>query len=282
MFKYIHEKIWFFDIEWTPDPTVGRRLYPEVENESDGDVIAEMWKRAGGTEERPRPFVKTALCRVLSIAFLSRNTEDGKPSFSLYSLPNKPDDTEAEIIDNFLGYVGRREPQIVGFNSVQCDLKILVQRGLANEIGAKDFAKRPDKPWEGRDYFSDFGDFHIDLMRIIGGQGRDNPSLNEMAAICGFPGKIDVNGDQIADLWLANKLPQIIAYNEFDVLTTYLLWLRMAKFTGHVSEKAYFEELDIFKNFLAEETTNRPHLQKFLDKWDEIEAPKVQEISAPN
>jgi predicted PolB exonuclease-like 3'-5' exonuclease len=281
VFKYIHDKIWFFDIEWTPDPTVGRKLYG-CENMTDGEVIREMWNRAGATEEKPQPFVKTALCRVLSIAFLSRNTEDGTPSFSLHSLPKKPGDSEAEIIDNFLGYVGRREPQIVGFNSVHCDLKILVQRGLANEIGAPDFAKRPDKPWEGRDYFSDFGDFHIDLMRIIGGQGRDNPSLNEMAAICGFPGKIDTKGAQIADLWLANKLSQIVAYNEFDVLTTYLLWLRMAKFTGHVSEKRYFEELGIFKNFLAEETANRPHLQKFLDTWAEIEAPDAQAISVPN
>ena len=282
MFKYVHEKIWFFDIEWAPDPNAGRRLYPDVENKSDREVIDEMWKRAGATEENPRPFVKTALCRILSIAFLSRNTEDGKPSFSLYSLPKNPDDAEAEIIDNFLGYLGRREPQIVGFNSVHCDLKILVQRGLANEISAGDFAKRPDKPWEGRDYFSDFGDFHVDLMKIVGGKGRENPSLNEMAAICGFPGKIDTDGQQIADLWLAGKLSQIIAYNEFDVLTTYLLWLRTAKFAGKVSEKAYFEELEIFKNFLAEEAANRPHLQKFLDKWEEIEAPKIQELSAPN
>jgi predicted PolB exonuclease-like 3'-5' exonuclease len=281
VFKYIHDKIWFFDIEWTPDPDVGRKLY-QCENMTNREVIQEMWKRAGATDEKPQPFVKTALCRILSIAFLSRNTEDGQPSFSLYSLPKKPDDTEAEIIDNFLGYVGRREPQIVGFNSVQGDLKILVQRGLANEISARDFAKRPDKPWEGRDYFSDFGDFHIDLMRILGGKGKENPSLNEMAAICGFPGKIDVDGKQIAELWLENDLSQIIAYNEFDVLTTYLLWLRMAKFSGHVSEENYFEELGIFKNFLAEETSNRPHLKKFLAKWEEIEARNVQAISVPN
>ncbi len=275
MFKYIHDKIWFFDIEWTPDPAVGRKLYPEAASKSDREVIAEMWTRAGATEENPRPFVKTALCRILSIAFLSRNTEDAKPSFSLYSLPQKSDTTEAQIIDSFLGYVGRREPQLVGFNSVQCDLKILIQRGLANEISAPDFARRPNKPWEGRDYFSDFGDFHIDLLRLIGGQWKDNPSLNEMAAICGFPGKIDVNGEQIAELWLENKLAQIVAYNEFDVLTTYLLWLRMAKFSGFVSENAYFEELEIFKNFLAEEVSTRAYLQKFLDRWDEIEEQKL-------
>jgi 3'-5' exonuclease len=281
VFKYIHDKIWFFDIEWAPDPRVGRSLY-SCEGMTDREVIEKMWLECGATEEDPRPFVKTALCRILSIAFLSRNTEDGKPSFSLHSLPRKYDATEAEIIDSFLGYIGRREPQIVGFNSVSSDLKILVQRGLANEISAPHFAKRPHKPWEGRDYFSDFGDFHIDLMKIVGSWGKDCPSLNEMAAICGFPGKIDVNGEQIADLWLENKMPQIIEYNEFDVLTTYLLWLRTAKFGGFVSEEAYFEELDIFKNFLAEETANRAHLQKFLDKWEEIEARKAQGIFVPN
>lgn len=281
MIKHTFNRIWFFDIEWTPDPQVGRRLYPELEYGSDREVIRKMWEEAGATEEFPRPFVKTALCRILSIAFLSRNVEDSKPSFSLNSLPKKSETTEAEIIENFLGYVGRREPQLVGFNSINCDMKILIQRALANEVASPEFAKRPEKPWLGRDYFSDHSEFHIDLMRCIGsGWGKDLPSLNEMAAICGFPGKIDVSGDQITELWLENKLPQIVAYNEFDVLTTYLLWLRLVKFNGHVSEKAYFEELDIFKNFLADESSRRPHLRKFLDKWEEIESKNVQAVAS--
>ena len=66
--------------------------------------------------------------------------------------------------------------------------------------------------------------------------GKSTPSLNEMVTVCGIPGKMDMDGQQVAPLWLKGKLGKIIAYNEFDVLTTYLLWLRLAYFGGFFSD----------------------------------------------
>ena len=39
---------------------------------------------------------------------------------------------EAEIISRFLNAVGDKKPQLVGFNSLNVDLKILVQSATAN------------------------------------------------------------------------------------------------------------------------------------------------------
>jgi len=49
-------------------------------------------------------------------------------------------------------------------------------------------------------------------------------------------GKMDVDGEEVAFLWLDGKLNEIVAYNEFDALTTYLVWLRVvtSKVVQHV------------------------------------------------
>ena len=74
---------------------------------------------------------------------------------------------------------------------------------------------RPAKPWEGVDYFdARNSDYNIDLAEGLG-QFRDRPSLHQAASLSGIPGKIDVSGDSVAQMWLDNQLPEILAYNEF-------------------------------------------------------------------
>ena len=97
------------------------------------------------------------------------------------------------MLSTFLNAIGENKPQLVGFNSQRSDLKILVQRAVAQGIQAKEFAKRPNKPWEGVDYFdSKFSPVHVYLIEILGGHGKSTPSLHEMANVCGIPGKIGV------------------------------------------------------------------------------------------
>ncbi len=94
------------------------------------------------------------------------------------------------------------------------------------------------------------------------------PGLNELARLCGFPGKIDVDGKQVADLWLDGKLREIVEYNQIDTLNTYLVWLRVVHFAGKISEEQYIGEQEDFRAFLDTEAANEDseHLRKFLDK----------------
>ena len=77
---------------------------------------------------------------------------------------------ERRIIATFLEGVGRHKPQVVGYNSARVDLKVLVQRAVVNGLSIPGFARRPDKPWEGADYFSAASDWNVDMMQIVGGQ----------------------------------------------------------------------------------------------------------------
>ena len=276
MFKTVNKDVWAFDAEWVPDPEAGRRLYQLQEDTSDSEVIRKMWEEGGADEENPMPYLKTTICRVIFIAAVVRTEkENGDVALSLTALPHEIADpqqtTEAAILSRFLNAVGEKKPQLVGFNSAKADLKVLLQRAVANGIQAAKFAKRPNKPWEGYDYFdARNSEGHVDLIEILGSYGKSNPSLNEMATVCGIPGKMGVSGEEVAPMWLEGRLTEIVAYNECDALSTYLIWLRVAYFGGFFDPQQYTEEQARVRNLLSTEGTlpGKEHLLEFLERWE--------------
>jgi 3'-5' exonuclease len=276
----VQKLVVFFDMEWVPDAAGARRLFDLPADTPELEAMERLWKTASkyDAEHNPRPFIKYLYSRIVSIAFLSRKVayrDDEKiVEYSLHSLPELPvqvtDVDEAAMIERFLYILGKRCPQLVGYNSAESDLQVLIQRGMINEVAAAEFCKRPDKPWEGTDYFRKWdNEDHLDLMKLFGG-GRDMlPRLDELARLCGFPGKIDIKGDQVTDLWLAGELTKIVEYNQIDVLNTYLVWLRLVYFTGHISEEDYASEQDQFRAFLERETEKpeRNFIGRFLELW---------------
>jgi predicted PolB exonuclease-like 3'-5' exonuclease len=140
---------------------------------------------------------------------------------------------------------------------------------MINDIAARDFCKRPDKPWEGNDYFKKWdNEDHLDLVKRFSA-GAMMPKLDEFAKLCGFPGKIDVKGDQVTDMWLAGDITRIVEYNQIDALNTYLVWLRMVYFAGQIEEKDYMAEQEQLRDFLENETRKeeKKFLVKFLERW---------------
>jgi len=277
VFKFVHNKVWVFDVEWVPDPIAGRKLYELPDSMSDEEIIHEMWKQGGATEDNPMPYLKTTLCRVVSISFVTRYKKtDAAIEINLHSLPtdstNPELSSEKSIIETFLQALGKRQAQLIGFNSLSADLRILIQRGVAHGIEASQFCSRPNKPWEGKDYFSDYSDWNIDLMKILGGWGKSTPSLNEMAVVSGIPGKMGMEGQEVTSLWLKGGLDKIIAYNEFDALTTYLLWLRLAHFAGFFGTEQYEQEQGLLRQLLITESEKpeRSHLKDYLKEWESL------------
>ncbi|MEP6848493.1 MAG: hypothetical protein ABI999_06530 [Acidobacteriota bacterium] len=280
MFKSeIPELVLFFDLEWVPDAVGAKRLFDLPDETTELEAMQAFWTKAGATDENPRPFVKYLYSRVVSIAFLSRKIiyRDGERTveFSLNSLPKLPLETvavdEAQLIDRFLYIIGERCPQLVGFNSQESDIQVLIQRALVNEVAAPAFCKRPMKPWEGQDYFDGRNsEAHIDLLTRFSNRGGMSPRLDELAKLCGYPGKIDVSGDQVVDLWLAGDVKKIVEYNQIDTLNTYLVWLRMVYFAGKIEEEAYHAEQEMFREFLEAETAKpeKVFVEQFLEKWE--------------
>ena len=278
MLKQILPLIWVYDCEWVPDARVGRKLYGLDEDCPEKDVFEKMWQEGGADEDNPRPYLKTVLCRIVSISVLSRTKLPGKDkdgndvSLALHTLPTEVDSNnpcaEKDIIAPFLQSLGKQEPQLVGYNSYRADLWAIVQRALANNIQAKEFCKRANSPWQGRDYFNTNSSWQADLLNSVSSFGRGTPSLNDLAVACSFPGKIETSGAQVPELWLEGRYQEIVDYNECDSVVTYLLWLRISYFTGLISEDAYKREQLLLEQLLEKEAeAGKKHLGEYLELW---------------
>ena len=154
MIKNVAHRVWAFDLEWVPDPLAGRLVYGISDDVADpAEIMRIMWEKGGATEEDPTPFLKTALCRVVSVAALERRQlPDGTVKLNLMALPHDPSNAEEvaeqHVVGTFLDALGKSRPQIVGFNSLHSDLKILIQRGMILGLSAPAFCERHSKPWE--------------------------------------------------------------------------------------------------------------------------------------
>ena len=282
MLKKLADSVFSFDVEWIPDPKSAEILHnsPRADGpgKDAGNSFEELWASARKESDPPgfQPYLKTILCRVVSLAgILREQAPGGAPSLKLISLPVDPADSqksdEKTILSSFLKSVGRRKPQLVGYNSAQADVPILVQRSIVHGLPGFGFSDRPNKPWEGVDYFdARNSDYNLDLADAMG-QFRDRPTLHQAATLSGIPGKLEVSGDSVAQMWLEGNLAEIVEYNEFDAFTTHLLWARIAHFSGLLTTEQYGEEQRLVRELLETEIAeNRPHLRRFVDEWDRL------------
>lgn len=278
MFKSVHNRVWAFDAEWVPDPLAARLMHDAPADCAPRQAMELLWQAGGASEENPTPFLKLNLCRVVSIAAIERlRLADNSVVVRLISLPHDTNDasdcSEAKILERFLGAAGEHKPQLVGYNSIDSDLKIFLQRALLLGLHLPDFCSRPAKPWEGVDYFGKGSESNVDLKEVFGGWGKSVPSLHQLAVQSGIPGKMDVDGNAVAELWLQGRLDEIVAYNECDALTTYLMWLRAAHLGGFFDQAGYELEQQRVEELLEREVSPaREHLSRFHQEWQRLRA----------
>lgn len=278
MIRKVADLVLAFDCEWVPDPIAGRLLYRDLVDATDEAIVARLWQENGATEDNPTPFIKMVQSRIVSIAMLTRRARKDEPAqLKLSWLPKTPTDAtdrdERAIIAKFITGIGRSKPQLVGFNSRNSDIRILAQRALTLGIPATGFLNKPNKPWEGEDYFARDNDCHIDLMDCISGFGR-SVSLNDAAALSGIPGKFDSHGDDVWKMWSEGRYDEIVHYNCFDAVTTYLLWLRTAWISGRFTTTQYEEEQELVRQLLMDlsEEPETAFLENYIIEWDRLEA----------
>ena len=109
---------------------------------------------------------------------------------------------------------------------------------------------------------------HMDLMDILSGfQGRGRASLDAIATLLGFPGKLGMHGSEVWPAYLGGGLARIRQYCETDVLNTYLVFLRFELLRGHLNLPEHAHELQRVRALLAE--SGAPHLRDFAAAWPE-------------
>ena len=282
MIKQLWKKTCAFDAEWTPCPRSVRRFLNLPADSDDEAIFHAIWKHTDPDWQpgQRHPFIKLALSQIVSIVGVVRTVgSDGHIRLGLRS-QGIDHHKEGAMIRDFLEGVAGQGYQLWGYNSSGSDLPILIQRALALGIQCPQFARRPDKPWQGNDYFdSRNSQAHVDLMEIIRVRrwGASQPRLNELAAACGIPGKIEIKqerieGENVAQFYLDGRIDLIVAYNELDALTNHLLMLRVAHFGAFLDERQYEAEITATRDLLEREIdAGKEHLAAYRDRWLELE-----------
>ena len=249
-----------FDIETIPDVDFGRRMW-NLDGLSDADVgtaMTFMRQQKTGSD-----FLPLHVQRVVAISVAFRTGD----SFRVWTLGDRDAD-EAEIIRRFYEGIERYSPELVSWNGSGFDLPVLHYRALKHGIQAPRYWEMGDDDREFRynNYLNRFHWRHLDLMDVLAGfQMRGRASLDQMAVMLGFPGKLGMSGDKVWQCWLDGGIDEIRNYCETDVLNTYLVYLRFEFMRGNIDAVGLEKEYELVRSSIR--SMDQEHLNQFLDAW---------------
>lgn len=250
-----------FDIETVPDVAGLRRLHhlPATLSDSAVSTWAAQQRRAATGGD----FLPLHLQRVIAIACGLREGT----SFRVWSL-GEPGDAEPELIRRFFDGLDRYVPQLVSWNGSGFDLPVLNHRALIHGISAARFWDwgDDDREFKFNNYLGRYHTRHLDLMDVLSMyQPRASAGLDAIARLCGFPGKLGMDGSEVHAAFEAGKIEQIRRYCETDVMNTYLVYLRFQLLRGTLSGTQYETEIEFARDKLA--ATDAPHWREFIAAW---------------
>ncbi|TDG06920.1 3'-5' exonuclease [Paraburkholderia guartelaensis] len=247
-----------FDIETIPDVDGIRRVDDLPATLTDTQVAEHAF--AARREKTGSDFLPHHLQRVAAISCVFR---DGQ-GFRVRSL-GTPEDGEARLIDSFYRTIEKYSPQLVSWNGGGFDLPVLHYRALVHGIRAVRYWEtgEEDREFKWNNYLSRYHTRHTDLMDVLAMyQPRANAPLDALAKLCGFPGKLGMDGGQVWTAFQEGRIEEIRNYCETDVVNTYLLYCRFQMMRGGFTEREYADEIEFVKQSLAAETA--PHWGEYL------------------
>ncbi|MHB8899238.1 MAG: 3'-5' exonuclease [Thermoguttaceae bacterium] len=179
------------------------------------------------------------------------------------------------IADRFWrGWEAYRRPTFVSFNGRGFDLPLLelaaFRYGLNLSTWFAAGAKSFDQP---RNRYNT--NTHIDLCELLTNFGatRFTGGLNLAANLLGKPGKMDVQGDMVQDMYDAGRLGEINDYCRCDVLDTYFVFLRSRVLLGQLTLQQEQALIGETKAWLEQNAESQPAYQLYLRKWGDWENP---------
>jgi predicted PolB exonuclease-like 3'-5' exonuclease len=211
-------------------------------------------------EDKPNAFPPINKHRIACIAGMRVDTQG--PEGSCYNLAcfGSTDD-EYNVLLDFVSQMSRTggAPTLVTFNGRGFDMPVILARCMRYGVQAR---------WAyGKDFryrYSPAG--HLDIADQMSDYGASHrPSLLQCSQAIGMPGKVGIDGSQVAQYYADGKLDVIKEYGCLDVLQTGFILLRWLHMKGEISEDIYNTAVKRGLR-LAE---GRPLLEKAVAEMDE-------------
>jgi predicted PolB exonuclease-like 3'-5' exonuclease len=252
--------VFVFDIETVPDIDGCRRLY-DLHGLSDEDVAKAVFHKR--RQQANTEFLRHHLHQIVAISAVLRSGDH----FKVWSLGDI-DSNEEELLQRFYSGIERYTPRLISWNGSGFDLPVIHYRSLLYPLNAAHYWEngQNDTAFRYNNYLSRFHERHTDLMDVLAAyQPRASAPLDEIATLCGFPGKMGMSGGKVWDTYLAGDIQSIRDYCETDVLNTYLVYLNYERSRGNLDQTQYLHECQIVRTALAE--SEQDHLIEFESAW---------------
>ncbi|AIL32834.1 3'-5' exonuclease [Basilea psittacipulmonis] len=253
-----------FDLETVPDVQGLKRLHADLAHLTDDvEVIKKATERL--QEEKGTDFFPLHLQKIVTISCVFRG---GKEPLSVRSLGSE-NSSEEELIQQFFKIIDFYSPRLVSWNGNGFDLPVLHYRSLIHKIASQTYWDTGDHERDKKynNYLSRYHTKHIDLMDSLAKLSGRNAPLDQMAKLCGYPGKLDMDGSQVWQQWYSGQSKAVRDYCETDVMNTWLLYCRFLYIKGDIFDRAYEEEMNLARSLVQELAKTHAHWQDFLDAW---------------
>ncbi|MGC8507997.1 MAG: 3'-5' exonuclease [Thiomonas sp.] len=252
-----------FDIETIPDPDALRAAGLADPGLDDHDTVLQALTRR--LEKTGSDFLPVHCQKVLVISCTFRNHEGLK----IHSFVDHGGQ-EGQVVQSFFRVIEKHAPQLVSWNGGGFDLPVLHYRGLVHAVVAPKYwdMGEDDREMKWNNYISRYHTRHLDLMDLLAlYQPRANAPMDVLAKLCGFPGKLGMDGSKVYEAWRAGQTDDIRRYCETDVMNTYLLYCRYQLMRGGLSVNEYADEIQVVRETLGTLAAHEAHWQEYLAAW---------------
>ena len=258
--KWRHMNVLVFDILTIPDIEGGQAIFDlkGLDDKSTAKAMKHIHQQKTGTD-----FLPLYLQKIIAISIVYRGMGDDMGKLVAVKSLGDENSSEAELLEALFIEIEGHEPQAISWNGSGFDLPVIMNRALKNKLSLPEY-------WKEQYH-------HTDLKFVVSGSNiKSSASLDHMAKLLGFPGKIGMDGSQVWDEYQAGNIRGIRNYCETDVLNTYLIFLQYQLLTGELTKEELEQEFALLRGVLElqskdiskeSNTGKNTHLGAFLKAW---------------
>lgn len=269
----MHKSIFVFDIETIPDGEVVKNLTGSTT--TDPLKLREELAEYSASISDGNTFPRQPFHKVVAISFIEADIESGANGSESYIIKDirsggTENSSEEEIIKGFFTHLSKKMYRLISYNGRTFDLPVLKYRAMKYGIPVPWLYKSGDK-WNNYNQRYSL-DWHCDLLEAFSDFGASaRCKMNEICAIMGIPGKIGVDGSQVAPMFDQGRIKEIRDYCETDVINTFLLYLNYQAHTGTLTKENFLNcNLDL-KNYLDSFKVEKENFNEFLVEWEKVD-----------
>lgn len=257
------EYICVFDCETIPDITALERTLPSeiAENSKENSVINPLVLSQKALElqesKTGSSFLPINFHQIICIsAVICENS--GK----IIKVNDIEGENEREMIGNFLNFIEKFSPRLISYNGRGFDLPLIMLRAMKYNFSCSKYFNYSDKWCNYRSRYD--GVWALDLLDHISDfKAVSGLKLDTLCATLGMPGKYDIHGDQVLELYYQNKLGIIKEYCQSDALNTYWLFLKYELLRARITHGAYLECLSALREHLINHCAKMSYKEPF-------------------